>query len=180
MSPDPDARSLVEAFLAAANDHDVEAALAFLADDYVFRELGALQGMDRAAMADLFGWDAVVESLAHYDALEAEATEIRGIFSETNALYRALGIPRTSCRLTFRIRGGKISEQIIEEVLGEGPSFDDALEPFLEWAEDAAPGEVDELLPDGEIVFTAAMARRWLALLERWRADGAPGRLRLE
>lgn len=177
MSTDPDPRSVVEAFLAAANRHDREAALALLAEDYVFRETGSLQGMDREDMGDLFAWDEVIESRAHYEALEVGEGEIVGVFSETNALYRALGIPRTSCRLTFRLRDGLITEQIIEQVLGEGPTFEEALAPFLEWAEENSPDDVEQLLPDGALVFNPRMAARWLVLLDRWRADGAPGRL---
>jgi len=177
VTSDPDPRSVVEAFLAAANAHDREVALALLADDYVFREAGSLQGMDRDDMADLFAWDEVIESRAHYEALEVSEGEIRGIFSETNALYRALGIPRTSCQLTFRLRSLQITEQIIEQVLGDGPSFEEALAPFLEWLEENSPEDVDRLLPDGALVFSPKMARRWLVLLDRWRADGAPGRI---
>ena len=170
-------QSVVESFLEAANQHDVEAALGCLADDYIYREAGSLEGMDREAMADLLAWDEVIQSRAHYEALDFAGEEIRGVFSETNALYRALGIPRTSCQLTFRVRDGKISEQVIEQVLGEGPTFEEALSPFLEWLDEIDPDQVEEILPDGAILFTPKMAKRWLKLLDRWRAEGAPGRI---
>ncbi len=170
-------QEIVEAFLEAANAHDIDKSLSYLDDRFVFREKGAATGMDKRSMSSLLAWDREIDSQASYEALEILEEEVHGIFSESNSLYRRLGIPKTDCRLTFRVREGRIQEQIIDYVMGDGPTFDDALEPFLSWADEYAPDEIEELQPEGVIVFTAEMAKSWLSLLDRWEADGAPGRI---
>lgn len=168
-----DPRDIVIEFMHAANDHDDARALAMLHPDFRFREEGSDGYLDRAEMVDLLGWDRVIESEAHSESMEADGDTVAGVFWETNALYRRLGIETTRCELTFKVRDGLILEQTIEQ--RDEEAFLSALEPFLEWAEQAAPEEVESIQPEGEFVFSAEMAGRWLHLLDRWIAEtGGP------
>jgi hypothetical protein len=173
MESDP--RDVVIEFLHAANDHDDARALAMLHPDFRFQEEGGDGHLDRDEMADLLGWDRVIESEVHSESMEADGDVVTGVFWETNALYRRLGIETTRCELKFRVRDGLILEQTIEQ--RDEEMFMAALEPFLEWAEQSAPEEVESIQPDGEFVFSAEMAGRWLHLLDRWIAEtGGPDR----
>lgn len=173
-TPEPsgaDALDAVRSFLAAANAHEVEVALAHLAPDYRFLESGAESGIDRDGMRTIFEWDAVLDSEALEETMQASGDRVEGEFLERNALYRGLGIEETRCRLVFRVEDGRIAEQVITQLPQDGPSFDEAVTPFLEWLGEEDPDAFEELMPEGEIEFRADLAKRWLALVERWRAD---------
>ncbi|MEZ4654854.1 MAG: hypothetical protein R3E12_15020 [Candidatus Eisenbacteria bacterium] len=161
------------AFLHAANDHDVPAALALLHPEFQIHEKGAAGHLDRDEMEELLGWDAVIESEAHCESMEVDGQQVTGLFWETNALYQRLGMEATRCRLTFKVEDHSVRGQTIEQ-LDEG-AFMAALEPFLIWAEEAASEEIAELQPGGEFVFSREMAGRWLVLLDRWiQETGGP------
>jgi len=162
---------IVEEFLGAANRHDIAAALDLLADDFVFRDDESGDGTDKAWMEELFGWDKEIDAQASYNKLTVdEDGTVFGEFAETNLLYAELGMKETRCALRFRVEAGKIVEQAIEQAIGDGPTFEDSLEPFLIWADENAPEELDDIQPEGQISFTAEMARKWLALIRKWKA----------
>ena len=121
--------------------------------------------------ADLFGWDKEIDAQASYSKLTVdEDGTVFGEFAETNLLYAELGMKETRCALRFRVKDGKIVEQAIEQAIGDGPTFEDSLEPFLIWADENAPDELDEIQPEGQISFTAEMAKKWLILIRKWKA----------
>ena len=168
-----DPQDVVAAFMHAANDHDLPRALGMLHPQFRYREEGSDGFLGRAEMKDLLGWDRVVESEVHCESMDAKGDVVTGIFWETNGLYHRLGIETTRCRLAFHVEDGLVREQTIEQ-RDEG-AFLAALEPFLEWAEEAAPDEIEAIQPAGEFVFSAEMGRRWLQLLDRWRSEtGGP------
>jgi hypothetical protein len=160
---------LVLDFVDACNAHDVGRALSLLHPDFLYRDEGGDVELDREGMEDFLRWDAEVGATAHRESLKSDGEVVTGRFRETNEIYRRLGLEATYCRLTFRIEDGAIREQTIEHL--DEDALADALEPFLEWAESAAPAEISELQPDGEFLFTAEMGRRWLRLLERWSEE---------
>lgn len=161
--------ALVAQYIEAVNRHDMPRALAHLHEDFVFREARRRIGMDLEAMRDLLAWDAVIHSQARPESFELDRNRVVGVFNETNDLYQGLGIAATRCRLTFRLEEGRIREQVIEHLPTEGPSFDEALQPFLDWAGQYDPAALDTLLPGGEIEFRPDLARRWMELIERWK-----------
>ena len=164
------ALEIVEQFLDAANRHDIPVALDLLADDFVFRDDESGTGTDKKWMEALFGWDKEIDSQASYTGLSLDDDgTIFGEFVESNLLYKALGLAETRCGLRFRVVGGKITEQAINQVSGDGPTFEGALEPFLDWADEHEADDLEAIQPDGQIQFTAPMARMWLALIQKWK-----------
>lgn len=163
------ALAFVQQYVDAANRHDTRRAIAHLHEDFVYRESRRRVGMDREEMRDLLAWDAVIHSQARAESFQLDGNHVIGVFSETNDLYKGLGVPNTRCRLTFRLDEGRIREQVIEHLPTDGPSFDDSLRPFLDWAGQYDPKVIDKLLPGGEIEFRPDLARLWLELLERWK-----------
>ena len=162
---------VVRAFLDAANRHDVEAAMNHLAPDYVFREESAESGWDRTSMRAVFEWDAVIDAQAIGDQLTPIEGGAEGEFLERNKLYEVLGIPETRCHLRFHVAGGRIVAQIITHQPSDGPTFDEAVTPFLEWLGEEDPDAFEELLPNGEVTFQPDLAHRWLELIAKWKGS---------
>ena len=58
----------------------------------------------------------------------------------------------------------KVSQQSIETI-------DNALSEFMLWASSERILELDELIADGNLVFTADKAEKWMLLLQTYAAE---------
>ena len=93
-------------------------------------------------------------------------------FRETNDYYRLLERPWATSRATYYFDDdGRITGLLIEALGERDPG---RTEEFLAWAREHAPGEIDALMPGGEIDPLGERAdhpERFRALLNRWRRD---------
>ena len=161
---------MLEAYLSALNRHDLAAALERLAPDVVFTNVERTWSLQRAEVEGLLAWDAALRSRMRCERFRERGDRAQAIFRETNDLLGLLGIDERRYRLTFTVRAGRIVEQVIEPLAGEGPTDADALAPAIAWARNEEPAELDAIYPEGRMVLDGDSARRWVALLERWRA----------
>ena len=158
-------------FVKAMRSGNADQVRSYLAADYVFRDATSGTTLDRAGIEQILEWDLVVGSAVSYENLEWVGDTVTGEFTETSSFYELLELEPRRYRMSFRYRDDRIAEQVVEPLPQSGPSFDDALQPFLDWARTAHADELSEIYPDSEFVFTAAAARRWLSLLETWRSE---------
>lgn len=166
MPPDP--RAIVTAYLDAASRHDVDAALRHLDDDFELTFSGG-PSMGKEAMTAALGWDAGVGGRLDWVVVEEDGPELVVEGTETNAFFRLLGAEPLAFRSRFRVGGdGRITHQH-HEVRGPGAGYEEALAEAVAWAGEHEPDELAEIYPDGRLVYSEEMGRRWVALLRRWR-----------
>ena len=96
---------------------------------------------------------------------------VSGEFVERNDFYELIGIANRQYRLTFRFENDLIREIRLTPAKDSGPKTTEALEPFLAWAAPRHPAVLDEIYPDGQLVFDSRSAEQWLALLREWNKD---------
>ncbi len=65
---------------------------------------------------------------------------------------------------------GKIKEELVI-LLGSGPSFEEKLQPALDWLGTNYPDDLAEIYPNNQFVFSGENAIRWRKLLIEWRED---------
>ena len=164
-----DPRATLRSYLRHVNDHDVEGALAHLAEDF---RLSFPNGpeLDRSAMESAMGWDAGTEGRVDWESIESEEPDeiaIRG--QETNEFLRLLGIPPLPFRSHFRFDDAGLILRQRHAVEWPDPPVEEALAPAVAWAEVNEPETLAEIYPDGHLVYSEAKGRRWLGLLRRWR-----------
>ncbi len=98
-----------------------------------------------------------------------EGDIVTGMFIERNDFYTLLGITERHYRLTFRFENDRIREIRLTPASDSGTRMSEALEPFLDWAGTRHAGVLDEIYPDGHLVFDGQSAEKWLTLLREWR-----------
>lgn len=180
------ARRVVVRYLEAVADHDFPGALALLADDFelVFAGGGML---GKRAMASAMGWDAGTGSVLRWEVVSAQDREVVVEAEETNEFLRLLELGPWPFRSRFTVDGGgRIVRQEyrveqagppVEERLG--PVLAPVLAPVLGMRPGGEPGALDGIHSEETgLVHTEEAGRRWVALLQRWRAardDGPHG-----
>lgn len=166
--PSPDPRAIVTAYLDAVNRHDIDGALACLSDDFTLEFVGG-PAMGKAGMASAMGWDAGVGGRVQWEVVEEGAREVAVDGTESNEFFRLLGVGPLPFRSRFRVDDhGRIVRQR-HQSQGPGSDYASALAEAVAWAERKEPEELAEIYPNGELVYSEAMGRRWVALLRRWK-----------
>lgn len=123
------------------------------------------------------GWDEEMHTTTDYDSIWYDAKEnaIRGYFYENNDFYELLGkTPTKSLRTFWFNEEDKIHEILrywIPEVNTETSVH---IKPIQEWAVVNAPEEIEALYPNGRIQPSAENARRWKALIKRYKEATQP------
>lgn len=105
-----------------------------------------------------------------WEVVEEDGRDIAVDGTESNEFFRLLGVGPLPFRSRFRVdHDGRIVWQRHESE-GPGPDYAAALEKAVAWAEQHQPDELAEIYPDGQLVYSEAIGRRWVALLRRWKA----------
>ncbi len=160
----------IELYRAALNNHDIETAMSFLAEEYKLRFVGTEFVMSKADLPAMLGWDSGVNGRVDWDVAKSEAETLTFEGRERNDFFELLGVAHLRFRTTFRFDGkGKIIEQLYE-TYPDQPSWEEAIKPAIEWASRYRPVELKEIHPEGQMIYTEEAARRWVTLLREWRS----------
>ncbi len=160
----------VDAYLAAINMHDIERARSFLASDFRITFVNYGVSLDKEQAREALAWDAGANGHVSFEPSDVQEHAITGVLTEENEFLKLVGIPVLKARTTYRLdEQGLIREQFYELLPGQA-SLQDAMQPAVAWAEEHRPKELAEIYPDGKMIYSGEMARRWVALLKEWRS----------
>lgn len=171
----------VRAFLGALEGPDVEAALALLDEDFVFRNAAGSFEVDRDGIAPILTWDATARSEPRIEELRVSGDTVRTRLVERNRFSELLDLEPWVVDAEFVVRDGRILRETVRELTGEGPSFTErfraALEPVHRWAVEERPGVAEAVFEDGRIArYDGPTARRLMRLIVSYRRDTEAGR----
>lgn len=179
-APDPEAgrvgsspSGVVRAFLGELGRHDAEGALALLHEDFTFRSADGSVLADRRAMRTILAWDAAAEGRVEIRELREEGEVVRARLRETNRFTELLELDPWLVEATFVVRDGRIVEEVVREIVDEGPTFtrrfEAALGPIVRWAEENRPADARALFEDGRLArYDGPTARRLLRVIEAY------------
>ena len=92
---------------------------------------------------------------------------ISAVVHETNDYYKLLEWKPVPYRMTWWLdSNGRTREVLLQQLPGQATN---RLAEFREWAASAHPGELADLMPNGQIDPTGDRPERWRALLTEWR-----------
>jgi len=157
-----------ESYRNALNNHDIEKALSFLAENFKLVFIDFDMTMTKEQVVDVLGWDAGANGKVTHGELQIFENTIASIFSEQNDFLKLIDIPELKAKITYEFGEDGLIEQQLYEALPNQPSFEKRMRPAVEWAMVHRKEELAVIYPNNQMVFNEEMARRWVALLQEW------------
>ena len=162
-------RKQFEAYFDELNQHEIEKVLSFLSEDFELHFTEYDFKIDKKGLIDVLGWDKGVNGEVSYEKLITEGNSITGLFTERNDFLKLIGIEELKATISYRFDiSGKIAKQTYTPLPGQ-PSFQEKMQPAIEWARTNRPDELNEIYPQNQIQFNQEMAERWVILLKEWK-----------
>ena len=122
-------------------------------------------------MRSIFEWDRACNPKYECGDFLINGDQATVIIHEENDFTRLLDFAGWETKLELRFTGdGKIKEELAI-LLGSGPSFEEKLQPALDWLGAHYPDELAELYPNDQFAISGENAIRWRKLLIEWRKD---------
>ncbi len=176
--PETDPETVVRTFLQKLEQGDIDAVMALLHEDFVFRDAESTFRAGREDMPSMLAWDLEAEGRIEIQALEAEGEVVRVRLRETNRFTELLELAPWEVEATFTVREGEIQEEVARERVSGGPSFTERfqqeLQPVVAWAAEVYPEAADTIFEDGRVRrYDGPTARRLLQLLEAYPGPGS-------
>jgi hypothetical protein len=165
-------REWFSAYLEAHNSHDIEAELAFYADEVIFEVPQNTALMRREDLRPRFEWESVTESQLSMSGIEIDGTTVTITdFVETSSWLQLAGIGEI-----VYAPGTKIvfTDGLITEVLPSSPSEESqealgaVMDELMDWVMENRPEELEDM-PNGQLPYDGEGARKLLELLTYWR-----------
>ncbi|NIV95051.1 hypothetical protein GWN42_20230 [candidate division KSB1 bacterium] len=162
-------RKQFDDYFKALNEHEIEKILSFLSDDFQLHFTEYDFKIDKNGLVDVLGWDKGVNGVVSYENLEVAGDCIKGIFTERNEFFKLLDIQELKATITYKFDNSRLIVKQIYAPLPNQPSFQENMQPAIDWASTNRPDELNEIYPDNQMQFNQEMAERWVALLKEWR-----------
>jgi hypothetical protein len=166
--PPPTLEETLQAYLAAANRHDLDAVGAVIADDATW-----------VLFNDTLVGKAEVMSPLRFDegantVLELSNVVVRGDtvdfdLLERNDVLEALGIAELHHSPRFIFRDGLIHRKMARRPPAEAAAFGDSLGAFVKWLTENDPEAVEFLWPDGQFNYSREAGQAMPELVMTWR-----------
>lgn len=163
-----------EAYFQTLNNHDIDKTLGFYAEAFELHFSGSDFIIDKTAMKNILGWDKGVNGKVKYQNLEVDGNSITGLFTERNDFFRLIGIDELKSENTYVFSPSGLIIKQTYEMLPDQPSFQEKMQPAVEWARKNKPEELKEIYPHDQIQYSREMGRRWVVLLAEWRKVTGP------
>jgi len=165
-------RDYFEAYIEAHNSHDIEAELAFYADEVIFEVPQNTAFMKREDLRPRFEWEAVTDSQLSMSGIEIDGNTVTIVdFVETSTWLQLAGIGEIVYEPGTKI---VFTDGLITEVLPSPPVADSqeavgaVMDELMDWVMENHPEELDGMV-GGQLPYDGEGARKLLELLTYWR-----------
>jgi len=171
----PDLLERVRVYEATYNAHDVENLMSFYADDIKFEIVGLWVKNGKTAVRELAEWDRATNMHMAISDIKVSGDSVTFKLVETNDWWRLVGIGEICYEPSVMIfRNGLISEIRATMTQESLDAHAKAWPSIISWAKEHRGEELKELLPGGTFVYGAVAAKKWIVLLQEWRAAQEP------
>lgn len=158
-----------EAYVASLNDHNIEKALSFLSEGFHLRFTDYDFIIDKKEIVNVLGWDKAVHGKVSYKNLVGEGDSITALFTEQNDFFKLIGIAGLKAKSTYTFDNSGLIVKQTYTALPNQPSFQEKMQPAIEWARENRPDEINEIYHQNQMQFNLVTGERWLALLKEWK-----------
>jgi len=164
-------QEVVESFITAHNEHNIEKALTFYDENIVFELKGVWTKKGLNEMRSLEEWDAALNSNLILESIVSKEDTVFCRVVENNDWFRAADITDLVHDPTiFVVNNGKIKKIIALPSEKIGKEIEATIGALYQWSQKAQDTTINDLIQNGQFVYSAKAAEKWLALFNRWKA----------
>jgi ketosteroid isomerase-like protein len=165
----------LKAFEKAYNDHDVERVMSFYAEDAIHEVPGQFMLRGKEEIRGLVEYDAVSNARLSFSKYRVEGQTIMCQSTVTDDWIKAAGIEEVHYSTKLVFKDGLIQQWTAQTSPEAVQQLTKLFTSVTEWASRERPRELEELISQGDFVYSAENARKSLALLREWqKATGEP------
>lgn len=165
---------VVKEYESAFNSHDVNELVSLFTDNAVI-ELSSLNRLNgKNQIRDYAEYDSVLSAKITISDIAENDGRAFFVMILKNDLLKTLGINEAKYSLIFKVDDGKIeniSGSATNETEIKLKSFQNT---FMLWAAREKPDVLNEIMPNGNLIYNAKNAKRYLNLVIEWKQDNNP------
>jgi len=163
---------IIRAYEKTHNSHNVDKVLSFYDDDIVFELKGVWikSGIDE--IRTLEEWDAALNSNLKFESIIVRQDSVFCKVIENNEWFKAINITNLVHDPTvFIVMNGKIKKIIAVPSEETGMEIQAAIGSVYQWSGIVNDNTINDLIQNGEFVYSKEAAGKWLILLSKWNED---------
>ena len=166
--------TIVKEYEEAYNSHDVNKLVSLFSKDAVI-ELSPLNKLRGPLQIKGYAeFDSVLNS--HITISDIAESNGRAFFvmNKGNDFLKTIGIDSAKYSVIFKTDGGKIVHISGSTTIETDDKFKEFQEPFMLWAARKRLNVLNDIMPNGNIVYNAKNAKKYLDLVFEWKRSNIP------
>ena len=165
-------QEVVKSYITAHNAHDIENALTFYDENIVLELKGVWTKEGLHEMQSLEEWDAALNSNLKLESITSKEDTVFCRVVENNDWFGAVDITNlVHDPVIFVLNNGKIKKIIAYPSEKTGKEIEAAIGVIYQWSQRAQDSTINDLIQNGQFVYSAKAAEKWLDLFDRWKAS---------
>lgn len=160
---------ILRAYVEANNAHDIDKVMSLFTDDIRFENVGVWVKQGKEEVRTIAEWDATTHIHMTISDITVMGDTVTFRLIETNDWLKSAGVDEWHWVARVITKNGLIKE--IKATLTEESAkiFIPVYQSIIQWMSTERPQELPELMPGGEFVYGAEVAKKWLDMLNEWR-----------
>jgi hypothetical protein len=165
-------QEVVKSFIASHNTHDIENTLTFYDDNIIFELKGVWTKEGLHEMQSLEEWDAALNSNLKLESMTSKGDTVFCRVVENNDWFGAVGITNlVHDPVVIVVNNGKIKQIIAYPSEKTRKEIEAAIGVLYQWSQKVKDSTINDLIQNGQFVYSAKAAEKWLDLFNRWKAS---------
>jgi hypothetical protein len=162
--------ALIKAYEKLHNSHDIEGTMLLYHERIEFELAGVWLKSGKEDIRELAEWDAALNSSLRFEAIEVKGDSVFCKVIEENDWFKGVGIDQIIHDPTiFIVADGQIRKIIARPSEGVGAEIGIKLGSIYSWSKQTGDTAINELIIDGEFIYSGEAAKKWLVLLSNWK-----------
>ena len=123
-------------------------------------------------------WDSTLNSNLKFESFKVSGDSVFCKVIEKNDWFKAVGIEQiTHDQTIFITSKGRIKKIVANPSEDIGKEIGAKLRAIYFWSKTTKDGTINELIKDGELIYSEESAKKWLNLLAKWNKYNAENKI---
>ena len=162
--------SILNQYITTHNSHNIDKSLSFYTNDISFELTGTWIKKGKSQIRELEEWDAALNSKLDFYITNESGDSLFCKGTEENDWFKGVGIDKIEYdSIIFIFEDGLIAKVIANPSVETNKRIAEAFGTVLKYTKVTGNNILQELIPNGEFVYSAESAGKWLRLFDEMK-----------